>query len=282
MKPKVRLPGGFIPPRAGIHQWLACLVLAAALWLLGAGWLGLGALRAALAEWRSEALLHIYLPQQALEQLPGLLRDLKVQAGAKPLRTIPPEEAAREALALAGVKEVPLEALAATMPITVLVRAPDAPDEAWFALLRNTAEAHGAQVNADELALARWHARLSALEHALFWIAGLVVLALAVVVANTLRMLVLAQREEMELLRLFGAAEWFVRMPFLVEGALLGIAAGVLAWVLLALARTSLAGAFPALAKVSLTAPAGMLVVAGMAAGIAGAWLATWREDEPA
>ncbi len=282
MKARVRLPGGFVPPRAGLHQWLACLVLAAALWLLGAAWLGLGALRAALADWRNEALLHVYLPQARADALPALQRALKLEAGAGVVRTIPPEEAAREAVRLAGAPGIPVAELAVTMPITILVRAPAAPDGDWFALLEKTARAHGARVNADELALARWHVRLALLERGLAWAGAGIVLALAVVIANTLRMLVLAQRDEIELLRLFGAAEWFVRMPFLVEGAWLGALAGLLAWVLLALARAALADAVPALAAVPLARPGLVLVAAGVAAGTVGALLATIGEREEA
>ena len=46
-------------------------------------------------------------------------------------------------------------------------------------------------------------------------------------------MTLLARADEIHLMRLLGAREWFVRMPFVLEGVLLGAGAGVLAWLLL-------------------------------------------------
>jgi len=61
---------------------------------------------------------------------------------------------------------------------------------------------------------------------------GLLALATFLVVANTIRVTVYARRREIEIMRLVGATDAFIRGPFLVEGALLGafgaaIAAGV-------------------------------------------------------
>ena len=279
MKPRVRLPGGFIPPRAGLHQWLACLVLAAALWLLGMVWAGVDALASTLASWREHALLHVYLPQAHMARLEALTHALHLEAGAEIVRTIPPEEAARKAIRMAGIPGVPPAELARRMPITIVVRAPTAPPEGWVHLLAQAARAHGAEVNRDEIRLAVWHTRIAVLQRGLAWAGALVALALAVVIANTLRMLVLAQRDEIELLRLFGAPEWFVRMPFLVEGAWLGSLAGLLAWGGVMLTRSGMASAMPSLARV-VTRIGPELVLAGLLVGVLGAWLATLGERE--
>ena len=61
------------------------------------------------------------------------------------------------------------------------------------------------------------------------------VLALAtlLIVSNTIRLAVLSRSEELEILSLVGASRGFVTAPFLLEGALQGLAGGVLAWLLL-------------------------------------------------
>ena len=61
------------------------------------------------------------------------------------------------------------------------------------------------------------------------------VLALAtlLIVSNTIRLAVLSRSEELEILSLVGASRGFVTAPFLIEGALQGLAGGVLAWLLL-------------------------------------------------
>ncbi len=62
-----------------------------------------------------------------------------------------------------------------------------------------------------------------------------VILALAtlLIVANTIRLAVLARRDELEILQLVGASRSFVSTPFLLEGLLEGAAGGALALLLL-------------------------------------------------
>jgi len=57
----------------------------------------------------------------------------------------------------------------------------------------------------------------------------ILVLATVLIVANTIRLAVLARRDELEILSLVGASRAFLTTPFLLEGALQGAAGGVLA-----------------------------------------------------
>jgi len=54
-----------------------------------------------------------------------------------------------------------------------------------------------------------------------------------VVVATTIRLTVYARRREIRIMQLVGATQWFVRLPFVVEGAMYGLAGGLLAATLL-------------------------------------------------
>ncbi len=60
------------------------------------------------------------------------------------------------------------------------------------------------------------------------------VLATLSIIANTIRLTVLARREELDVLSLVGATGTFIRAPFLIEGLLQGFAGGLLAglWLL--------------------------------------------------
>lgn len=52
---------------------------------------------------------------------------------------------------------------------------------------------------------------------------------LAVLVAfNTLRLIIYNTREEITIMRLVGASNWFIRAPFLVQGIIIGIVSGIL------------------------------------------------------
>jgi cell division transport system permease protein len=59
---------------------------------------------------------------------------------------------------------------------------------------------------------------------------GLLGLALVVVTFNTIRLQILSQREEIELARMLGATDGFVRRPFFYFGALQGLLGGLIAW----------------------------------------------------
>jgi len=54
-----------------------------------------------------------------------------------------------------------------------------------------------------------------------------------VVVFNTIRLTVIARRQEIEIMQLVGATRWFVRWPFIIEGFFQGAAAAVAAVVVL-------------------------------------------------
>lgn len=65
-------------------------------------------------------------------------------------------------------------------------------------------------------------------------VAGLAMLAMLVVVSivivmNTIRTAVYHRRQEIEVMKLVGATEWFVRGPFVVEGVMTGVIAASLA-----------------------------------------------------
>jgi cell division transport system permease protein len=53
--------------------------------------------------------------------------------------------------------------------------------------------------------------------------------AALVLIANTIRMAVYARREEIGIMRLVGASNWFVRVPFLLEGLFEGLAGAAIA-----------------------------------------------------
>ena len=56
-------------------------------------------------------------------------------------------------------------------------------------------------------------------------------------VANTIRLSIFARRREIEVMKLVGATNWFVRGPFMIEGLLCGLAGAFAAVVLLLLGR---------------------------------------------
>lgn len=61
-------------------------------------------------------------------------------------------------------------------------------------------------------------------------IIGIVVLY---IIVNTIRITVFARRKEIEIMKLVGATNWFIRWPFMIEGIMLGLFGSIIALILL-------------------------------------------------
>ena len=70
-------------------------------------------------------------------------------------------------------------------------------------------------------------------------LAVLLVLASIALIANTIRLSVFARRREVEVMKLVGATNWFIRWPFVIEGMIVGFFGGLLAVLLLAIVKTT-------------------------------------------
>jgi len=65
------------------------------------------------------------------------------------------------------------------------------------------------------------------------FLALLLVLASVLLISNTIRLSLFARRREVEVMKLVGATDWFIRWPFVIEGIIVGAMGGVMAIVLL-------------------------------------------------
>jgi cell division transport system permease protein len=71
-------------------------------------------------------------------------------------------------------------------------------------------------------------------------LAILFIVASIALVANTIRLSLYARRREIEVMKLVGATNWFIRWPFVIEGVIVGLMGGVLAALMLLLAKETL------------------------------------------
>ncbi len=118
----------------------------------------------------------------------------------------------------------------------VITPADDAPGaiDQLASTLRQWREVEHVQVDAD------WARRLAALirlaKTGVLLLASLLGVGLLAIVFNTIRLQALTRRDEVEVSRLLGATDGFIRRPFLWHGALLGLAGGLLAWLIVSAA----------------------------------------------
>jgi len=145
-------------------------------------------------------------------------------------------------------------------------------------------EVETVQVDGDWVA--RFNAILALLRRLLLLAAGLLGLGVVAVVGNTIRLEIQNRRAEIEVTKLVGGTNAFVRRPFLYTGALYGLLGGLCAFVVVAVTLWLLAPFAARLAqsygsRFALHGPTlrdlGLLLAAGTLLGWVGAWLAAGR-----
>ena len=77
-----------------------------------------------------------------------------------------------------------------------------------------------------------WITRLSTIVHLLRWgqwiVGGILFLAISFIISNTIKLSIYSRKEEIEIMRLVGATDGFIRIPFLIEGFFQGVSGAVL------------------------------------------------------
>jgi cell division transport system permease protein len=68
----------------------------------------------------------------------------------------------------------------------------------------------------------------------------LLALASILLIANTIRLSLYSRRREVEVMKLVGATDWFIRWPFVIEGTIVGAAGALLAIVVLGITKVTL------------------------------------------
>lgn len=61
------------------------------------------------------------------------------------------------------------------------------------------------------------------------FLAVLLILASILLISNTIRLSLFARRREVEVMKLVGATDWFIRWPFVIEGVIVGALGGIMA-----------------------------------------------------
>jgi cell division transport system permease protein len=141
-------------------------------------------------------------------------------------------------------------------------------------------------VQVDSQWVLRFNAILDVLRRLLLMAAALLGAGVLAVIGNTIRLEIAGRRAEIEVIKLVGGSNSFVRRPFLYTGTLYGLGGALLAWGILALALALLGESVANLARLygshfELLGPTpaeiGVLLGAGAALGWLGAWISAAR-----
>ncbi len=207
---------------------LNAVVIGVALSLPAGGYTLLESLRGVAGRLALDTQLSVFLrPEAKRADAEALGKLLRADPRIARLRFVPRDEALKELAAVQGMPEV-IEALGRNpLPDAFVVTSDPASLEALAADLGKLAGV--AHVQAD----AAWARRLAALAAigrlALWLLSALLGLGLVAVTFNTIRLQILTQREEIEVSKLIGATDGFIRRPFYYLGLLQGLAGGAVA-----------------------------------------------------
>lgn len=271
-----------------IGSFFTCLVMAVALSLPMGLSLLLNNVERLGGSWQRAAQISLYLQLDAnSSQGEQLSNQIKGMAGVADAEFISREKALDEFQQQSGLGEALKELPDNPLPGVVLVT-PNEVDKATLEALRERLS-ELPKVQQAQLDLV-WVERLAAIlklgDRFVFGLTVLLVSALLLVIGNTIRLHIENRRIEIEVIKLVGGTDSYVRRPFLYMGALYGFGAGVLSWGVLAFGLNWLNDAVVGLAGLygSNFALAGVPVADGLSLllgavllGYIGAWIAVAR-----
>ena len=246
--------------------------------------------RALSSAWEGQASISLFLSDEVTdEQARAVQRQIDLRADVDQTRLINRAEALDEFRRLSGFGQA-IDLLDDNpLPAVVLVR-PRADIQDADAFSAMAAELQ----NYREIALAQvdlqWVERLGAItstfERGVMVLAVLLAAAVLLIVGNTIRLEIQNRRSEIEVVKLVGGTDAFIRRPFLYEGLWYGLLGALIAvfLVLVALILLNgpvqrLAGLYDAEFSLALVDPLSFfgVLLGGPALGLVGAWLAVGR-----
>lgn len=238
--------------------------------------------------WEGAARISLYLKTSVSDADARALADkLRATPGVSDVQYISASQALAEFKQLSGFGDALAVLDKNPIPPVLVVHPADGSPEGAAALEHSLALLPGVdQVRLDLQWLERLSAILDIVKRVTGILAGLLGLAVVLVVGNTIRLEIGGRRTEIEVSKLLGATDGFIRRPFLYHGAWYGLAGGLLACLLVGLAVIlvedpvgHLAGLYGSAFTLQGLGLVGALALLGAGAllGWAGSWLAVAR-----
>lgn len=271
-----------------IGSFFTCLVMAIALSLPMGLSLLLSNVERLGGSWQRAAQISVYLQLDAGHAEGSRLREqIKAMPGVAEAEYVSSEQALKEFQKDSGLGEALKELPHNPLPGVVVVTPQEVDKPALEALRTRLAELPKVQQAQLDLV---WVERLAAIlklgDRFVFGLTVLLVAALLLVIGNTIRLHIENRRVEIEVIKLVGGTDSYVRRPFLYMGALYGMGAGVLSWGVLAfgldwlndavIGLSGLYGSDFALSGVPM-ADGLSLLLGAVLLGYIGAWIAVAR-----
>jgi cell division transport system permease protein len=276
--------------RAPLSSVMTTAVIAIALALPSGLYVLLKNLQAVTDGWQNTGQISLFLKLGSdVDQLQKLATQLATRPEIVSVHTIQAKQALSEFRASSGFGNV-LDTLDENPLPHVIIVTPKPDSQSPKSLEKLAHELAGLpQVDLAQLDL-QWLQRLHALidiaQRTIIAIAGTLAVAVLLIIGNTIRLDIQNRRNEIEVVRLVGGTDAFIRRPFLYGGLWYGVIGGILAWAMVYAAVAMVEAPTQRLASLydshfqivglgawdSLT-----MLLASAGLGLAGSWLAVGR-----
>ncbi len=247
--------------------------------------------------WDGAATLSLFLKQEVGEEAASQLANrLRRHPQLARVQLIDPDQALQEFQQLSGF-EGALQALKSNPLPTVLVIEPQpqqsTPEAAEALMTEFNQLAEVAFTQLDLQWVRRFHAITEIARRGVLVVGLLLGVAVLLIIGNTIRLEIQNRRSEIEITKLIGGTDAFIRRPFLYNGLWYGLSGGMLAWLLVTLSLWMLSAPVEHLAglyhsEFDLSAIDGQtlatLLLGSTLLGLLGSWIAVGRhlsEIEP-
>ena len=241
-------------------------------------------------KWTEVAQISLFLKQDvAPTKVVALSQQLRDMPEIQTVKQITPAQALSEFQKLSGF-DAALKVLDDNPLPYVLVLEPKASHndpqllEGLLSHLRQIPEVEIVQLDLDWLK--RFYALLDVARQGILVLTGLLVLAVVFTIGNTVRLIIESRRDEIEIVKLIGASNGFVRRPFLYSGFWFGLWGALIACGLVYLALfmlqeplQHLSALYGGSIHIKALNPMEILILFGgsIVLGLLGAWLAVGR-----
>lgn len=261
------------------NTFLSLLAIGIALTLPGFGYLVLDNLRELGSSASGVQEISVFMNLDASKRDVAEIENRLKQASTATWRFVPKDEALKRIQASEGMAEIVASLPKNPLPDAFVI-APTNTEPAALEVLKK--ELAGwpkvAHVQLDSAWVMRFDAFLRLGKLALTMLAGLFAAGLVAVTFNTIRLQVMGHAAEIEVARMIGATDAFIKRPFYYYGALQGALGGLFAAALALAALALLAGPVGELAALyggsfALRSPGGSEIVALVAIGAGLGWL---------
>jgi len=241
--------------------------------------------------WDGAAQISVFLKtDRTNDDAHALAEDLRKHSGLERIRVITRSEALAEYRQLSGFDAV-IDALDGENPLpAVLVLYPTSSDPNLMDIqhlleeLQQRDEVQSAQF--DLQWLKRLYTMMEVVRRGILGLAILLGLGVLLIIGNTIRLGIWNRRDEIEIAKLFGASNAFIRRPFLYTGLWYGLLGGMIAWTFIMIFFVFLRGPINELATLyHSSVPLNflgtdilfILLATGAVLGLSGSWLAVGR-----